>query len=117
MHTPNQQPIGANDPNTLLKYPCLIFKLNRGLDIVIINTDGLQDTQLLIVLGGNNAYVNEVAKTLNLTNEDKVTDNGVITHVVRLTTKALAITGPIKRQAIIELEPAEGFDKGTQPSN
>jgi hypothetical protein len=79
MHTPNQQPIGTNGPNTLLKYPCLIFKLNRGLDIVIINTDGLQDTQLLIVLGGSDAYVNEVAKTLNLTNEDKVTDNGVAT--------------------------------------
>ena len=84
---------------------------------MIINTDGLQDTQLLIVLDGSDAYVNEVAKTLNLTNEDKVIDNGVVTHVVGLTTKALVMIGPIKRQAIIELEPAEGFDKGTQPSN
>jgi hypothetical protein len=31
-----------------------------------------------------------------------------------LTTKALVITGPIKRQATIELEPViKGLDKGT----
>jgi hypothetical protein len=48
-----------------------------------------------------------VAKVLNLTNEDvKWLTTALPPHMAGLTTKALVITGPIRRQAIIELEPA-----------
>jgi len=35
-----------------------------------IDANVLQNIPLMIVLGGSDAYVNEVAKVLNLTNED-----------------------------------------------
>jgi len=72
-----------------------------------IDTNVLQNIPLMIVLGGSDAYVNEVAKVLNLTNEDiKWLTTALPPHMAGLTTKALIITGPIKRQATIELEPA-----------
>jgi len=76
-----------------------------------IDTNVLQNIPLIIVLGGSDAYVNEVAKVLNLTNEDvKWLTTALPPHMAGLTTKALIITGPIKRQATIELEPAiKGF--------
>jgi hypothetical protein len=61
----------------------------------------------MIVLDRGNAYVNDVAKILNLTSEDVWwLTTALPPHMAGLTTKALIITGPIKRQAIIELEPA-----------
>jgi len=72
-----------------------------------IDTNVLQNIPLMIVLGGSDAYVNEVAKVLNLTNEDvKWLTTALPPHMTGLTAKALVITGPIRRQAIIELEPA-----------
>jgi hypothetical protein len=72
-----------------------------------IDTNVLQNIPLIIVLGGSDAYVNEVAEVLNLTNEDiKWLTTALPPHMAGLTTKALIITGPIKRQATIELEPA-----------
>jgi len=72
-----------------------------------IDVNVLQNIPLMIVLGGSDAYVNEVAKALNLTNEDiKWLTTALPPHMAGLTTKALVITGPIKRQATIELEPA-----------
>jgi len=72
-----------------------------------IDANVLQNIPLMIVLGGSDAYVNEVAKALNLTNEDiKWLTTALPPHMAGLTTKALVITGPIRRQAIIELEPA-----------
>jgi hypothetical protein len=72
-----------------------------------IDVNVLQNIPLMIVLGGSDAYVNEVAKVLNLTNEDvKWLTTALPPHMAGLTTKALVITGPIKRQATIELEPA-----------
>ena len=48
-----------------------------------------------------------MAKALNLTNEDvKWLTTALPPHMAGLTTKALVITGPIRRQAIIELEPS-----------
>jgi hypothetical protein len=71
-----------------------------------IDANVLQNIPLMIVLGGSDAYVNEVAKVLNLTNEDiKWLTTALPPHMAGLTTKALIITGPIRRQAIIELEP------------
>jgi hypothetical protein len=71
-----------------------------------INEDILQNIPLMIILGGNDAYVNEVAKVLNITDEDrKWLTTALPPHMTGLTTKALVITGPIRRQAIIELEP------------
>ena len=47
-----------------------------------------------------------MAKVLNLTSEDvKWLTMALPPHMAGLTTKALIITGPIRRQAIIELEP------------
>jgi len=61
----------------------------------------------MIALDCGNAYANEVAKILNLTNKGaRWLTTALPPHMARLTTKALVITGPIKRQAIIELEPA-----------
>jgi hypothetical protein len=72
-----------------------------------IDTNVLQNIPLMIILGGSDAYVNEVAKVLSLTNEDvKWLTTALPPHMAGLTTKALIITGPIKRQATIELEPA-----------
>jgi len=72
-----------------------------------VDTNVLQNIPLMIVLGGSDAYVNEVAKTLNLTNEDvRWLSTALPPHMAGLTTKALVITGPIRRQAVIELEPA-----------
>jgi hypothetical protein len=72
-----------------------------------IDVNVLQNIPLMIVLGGSDAYVNEVAKILNLTNEDvRWLTTALPPHMAGLTTKALIITGPIKRQAIIELEHA-----------
>jgi DNA helicase HerA-like ATPase len=75
--------------------------------ITSIDVNVLQNIPLMIVLGGSDAYVNEVAKVLNLTNEDvRWLTTALPPHMAGLTTKALVITGPIKRQAVIELEPA-----------
>jgi len=76
-----------------------------------IDTNVLQNIPLMIILGGSDAYVNEVAKVLNLTSEDiRWLTTALPPHMAGLTTKALIITGPIRRQAIIELEPAvKGF--------
>jgi hypothetical protein len=61
----------------------------------------------MITLDHDNAHVNEVAKVLNLTNEDvKWLTTALPPHMARLTTKALVIADPIRRQVIIELEPA-----------
>ena len=61
----------------------------------------------MIVLDCGNAHVNEVAKILNLINEDvKWLTTALPPHMTGLTAKALVITGPIRRQAVIELEPA-----------
>jgi DNA helicase HerA-like ATPase len=72
-----------------------------------IDVNVLQNIPLMIILGGSDAYVNEVAKALNLTNEDiRWLTTALPPHMAGLTTKALIITGPIRRQAIIELEPS-----------
>jgi len=61
----------------------------------------------MITLDHGNAHVNEVAKVLNLTNEVvRWLTTALPLHMAGLTTKALVITGPIRRQAIIELEPS-----------
>jgi len=72
-----------------------------------IDANVLQNIPLMIILGGSDAYVNEVAKALNLTNEDiRWLSTALPPHMTGLTAKALVITGPIRRQAVIELEPA-----------
>jgi len=72
-----------------------------------IDVNVLQNIPLMIVLGGSDAYVNEVAKVLNLTNEDvRWLTTALPPHMAGLTAKALVITEPIRRQAIIELELA-----------
>jgi len=72
-----------------------------------IDTSVLQNIPLMIVLGGSDAYVKGVAEALNLTSEDvKWLTTALPPHMAGLTTKALIITGPIKRQAVIDLEPA-----------
>jgi Predicted ATPase len=59
----------------------------------------LQNIPLMIVLGGSDAYVNEVAKMLNLTSEDvRWLTTALPPHMAGLTAKALIITGPIRRQ-------------------
>jgi hypothetical protein len=61
----------------------------------------------MIVLDCGNAYFDEVAKILNLTNEDvRWLTTALPPHVAGLMAKALVITEPIRRQAIIELKPA-----------
>jgi hypothetical protein len=48
-----------------------------------------------------------VTKALNLTNEDvRWLTTALPPHMAGLTTKALVITGPIRRQAVIELGPS-----------
>jgi len=80
----------------------MITQTITGIDVNV-----LQNIPLMIVLGGSDAYVNEVAKILNLTSEDvRWLTTALPPHMAGLTAKALVITGPIRRQAIIELEPA-----------
>ena len=43
---------------------------------------------------------------MHITNKDTKQPTTVSPHMAGLTTKTLVITGPIRRQAIIELEPA-----------
>jgi hypothetical protein len=71
-----------------------------------IREEILKNMPLMIVLGGNAAYVEDVASVLNLTDEDvRWLSTALPPHMAGLTTKALVITEPIRRQAIIELEP------------
>jgi len=80
----------------------MVTQTITGIDVSI-----LQNIPLMIILGGSDAYVNEVAKVLNLTNEDiRWLTTALPPHMAGLTAKALVITGPIRRQAVIELEPA-----------
>jgi hypothetical protein len=80
----------------------MITQTITGIDVSI-----LQNIPLMIVLGGSDAYVNEVAKVLNLTSEDvRWLTTALPPHMAGLTAKALVITGPIRRQAVIELELA-----------
>jgi hypothetical protein len=66
----------------------------------------LKNMPFMIVLGGNAAYVEDVASVLNLTDEDKRwLSTALPPHMAGLTAKAIVITEPIRRQAIIELEP------------
>jgi len=71
-----------------------------------IREEILKNMPFMIVLGGNAAYVEDVASVLNLTDEDKRwLSTALPPHMAGLTAKALVITEPIRRQAIIELEP------------
>jgi len=66
-----------------------------------------QNIPLLIVSGGSNTYVNEVAKVLNLTSKGvRWLTTALPPHMAGLTTKTTVITRPIKRQATIKPEPA-----------
>ncbi|WP_054848999.1 hypothetical protein [Vulcanisaeta sp. JCM 14467] len=72
-----------------------------------ISNDILQNIPLIIVLGGNDAYVASVSQVLNLTQEDvRWLTTGLPPHMQGLTAKALLITGPIKRLIYAELEPS-----------
>jgi len=85
----------------------------RGVAIIFITQtirdireEILKNMPFMIVLGGNAAYVEEVASVLNLTDEDKRwLSTALPPHMAGLTAKAIVITEPIRRQAIIELEP------------
>jgi len=71
-----------------------------------IREEILKNMPFMIVLGGNAAYVEEVASVLNLTDEDvRWLSTALPPHMAGLTAKALVITEPIRRQAVIELEP------------
>jgi len=71
-----------------------------------IREEILKNMPFMIVLGGNAAYVEDVASVLNLTDEDKRwLSTALPPHMAGLTAKALVITEPIRRQAVIELEP------------
>jgi hypothetical protein len=71
-----------------------------------VDEDVIKNMAMMIILGGNEAYVNEVAEVLNLTDEDKRwLSTALPPHMMGLTTKALVKMGPITRQAVIELEP------------
>jgi hypothetical protein len=71
-----------------------------------IREEILKNMPFMIVLGGNAAYVEDVASVLNLTDEDKRwLSTALPPHMAGLTAKAIVITEPIRRQAIIELEP------------
>jgi len=71
-----------------------------------IREEILKNMPFMIVLGGNAAYVEDVASVLNLTDEDvRWLSTALPPHMAGLTAKALVITEPIRRQAIIELEP------------
>jgi hypothetical protein len=85
----------------------------RGVAIIFITQtirdireEILKNMPFMIVLGGNAAYVEDVASVLNLTDEDvRWLSTALPPHMAGLTAKALVITEPIRRQAIIELEP------------
>jgi len=71
-----------------------------------VDEDVIKNMAMMIILGGNEAYVNEMAEVLNLTDEDKRwLSTALPPHMMGLTTKALVKMGPITRQAVIELEP------------
>ncbi len=71
-----------------------------------VSSDVLQNIPLIIVLGGNDAYVASISQALQLTSEDiKWLTTALPPHMQGLTTKALIMTGPIKRLGTIELEP------------
>ncbi len=71
-----------------------------------ISSDVLQNIPLIIALGGNDAYVASISQALQLTTEDiKWLTTALPPHMAGQTTKALIITGPIKRLGTIELEP------------
>jgi hypothetical protein len=71
-----------------------------------IREEILKNMSFMIVLGGNAAYVEDVASVLNLTDEDvRWLSTALPPHMAGLTAKAIVITEPIRRQAIIELEP------------
>jgi hypothetical protein len=71
-----------------------------------IREEILKNMPFMIVLGGNAAYVEDVASVLNLTDEDvRWLSTALPPHMAGLTAKAIVITEPIRRQAIIELEP------------
>ena len=62
---------------------------------------------MIIVLGGNDAYVASVSQALNLTQEDvRWLTTALPPHMQGLTAKALLITGPIKKLIYTELEPS-----------
>jgi DNA helicase HerA-like ATPase len=72
-----------------------------------IREEILKNMPFMIVLGGNAAYVEDVASVLNLTDEDvRWLSTALPPHMAGLTAKALVITEPIRRQAVIELEPS-----------
>ncbi|WP_148224818.1 helicase HerA domain-containing protein [Vulcanisaeta moutnovskia] len=72
-----------------------------------ISSDVLQNIPLIIALGGNDAYVASISQALQLTSEDiKWLTTALPPHMAGQTTKALVITGPIKRLGTIELEPS-----------
>ena len=72
-----------------------------------VSNDVLQNIPLIIVLGGNDAYVKAIAQELQLTSEDvRWLTTALPPHMRGLTTKALVINGPIKRLGAIELEPS-----------
>lgn len=71
-----------------------------------VSNDVLQNIPLIIVLGGNDAYVASIGQALQLTSEDvKWLTTALPPHMQGLTTKALVITGPMKRLGYVELEP------------
>jgi len=81
-----------------------------------IDVNVLQNIPLMIVLGGSDAYVEDVASVLNLTDEDvRWLSTALPPHMAGLTAKAIVITEPIRRQAIIELEPViKGLGSGQE---
>jgi hypothetical protein len=81
-----------------------------------IREEVLKNMPFMIVLGGNAAYVEDVASVLNLTDEDKRwLSTALPPHMAGLTAKAIVITEPIRRQAVIELEPViRGLGSGQE---
>ncbi|WP_069806899.1 ATP-binding protein [Vulcanisaeta thermophila] len=71
-----------------------------------IDDDIIRNIPLAVILGGPDPYVLSVAEKYKLTDEDiKWLSTALPPHMQALTTKALIITGPIKRLGYIELEP------------
>jgi len=70
-----------------------------------VSVDVLQNLGFVIILGGPDPYVNEVAQVYKLTEEDvQWLSTALPPHMYGKKTRALLITGPIKRQVEIELE-------------
>ncbi|PLC68452.1 hypothetical protein B7L70_03425 [Vulcanisaeta sp. EB80] len=113
-----QQLIVVDEAYDVLKTQLIEYMVRearkRGVAIIFITQtirdireEILKNMPFMIVLGGNAAYVEEVAEVLNLTDEDKRwLSTALPPHMAGLTAKAIVITEPIRRQAIIELEPA-----------